>query len=487
MTLEEKLKELEEQLFRCQVQQAQLRTELEQRQQEAEKREYQYQQELKEQHELVRAMKRRMVEMIQEKDSLWQKTEHLSSLAPGLCVVCSKIFGRLSRRYKCSTFSFWILTHCRGGGSNRQRHSQMSTMEGMFDLSSEELLEWFYDNDNFSGYSTDIPPSYEDAAPCHLKISGLNKYFVIIIYILVFLLSLLGNSLVMLVILYNRLSRSVTDIYLLNLAIADLLFALSLPLWAASKVKGWIFGTLLCKVVSLLKEINFYSGILLLACISVDRYLAIVHATRALTQKRHWVKFICMGIWVLSLLLSMPILFYREAVKVHYYGFVCYENFGNSTEKWRLILRILSQFFGFVLPLFIMLFCYSFTLLTLSVAHMGQKHRAMRVIFAVVLVFLICWLPYNLVLITDTLMRTKIIQDTCPRRNVIENAFNTTEVLGFFHSCLNPIIYAFIGHKFRYSFLKILAAHGMVSKEFLAQHSKPSVHGSSSGNTSTTL
>ncbi|XP_072473853.1 C-X-C chemokine receptor type 2 [Notamacropus eugenii] len=360
-------------------------------------------------------------------------------------------------------------------------------MAGIISVNSEDLLKWTYDDYNFSGYSTDLPPLDEEAAPCRIEDSGLNKYFVIIIYILVFLLSLLGNSLVMLVILYNRLSRSVTDIYLLNLAIADLLFALSLPLWAASKVKGWIYGTSLCKFVSLLKEVNFYSGILLLACISVDRYLAIVHATRTLTQKRQWVKFICMGIWGLSLILSMPVLFSREAVKSDYYGFVCYENFGNNTAKWRLVLRILSQSFGFVLPLLVMLFCYGFTLRTLFEAHMGQKHRAMRVIFAVVLVFLLCWLPYNLVLIIDTLMRTEIIQDTCPRRMVLENAINTTEVLGFLHSCLNPIIYAFIGHKFRYSFLKILAAHGMVSKEFLAQHSRPSVHGSSSGNTSTTL
>ncbi|XP_043851758.1 C-X-C chemokine receptor type 2-like isoform X1 [Dromiciops gliroides] len=360
-------------------------------------------------------------------------------------------------------------------------------MANVFEMSSEDILHLFDDDFNFSGYSTDLPPESADASPCRIEDSGLNKYFVMTLYIVVFLLSLLGNFLVMLVILHNRLSRSVTDIYLLNLAMADLLFALSLPIWAASKVNGWIYGTPLCKLISLLKEVNFYSGILLLACISVDRYLAIVHATRALTQKRHWVKFICMGIWGLSLVLSMPILYSREAFKSEDYGFVCYESLGKSTEKWRLVLRILPQSFGFVLPLLVMLFCYGFTLHTLFEAHMGQKHRAMRVIFAVVLVFLLCWLPYNLVLVTDTLLRTNLIEDTCPRRKAIEQAINATEVLGFLHSCLNPIIYAFIGHKFRYSFLKILAAHGMVSKEFLAQHSKPSVHGSSSGNTSTTL
>ncbi|XP_072473854.1 C-X-C chemokine receptor type 1-like [Notamacropus eugenii] len=344
-------------------------------------------------------------------------------------------------------------------------------MAARFTVTEEDI--WDSEFDNY----TDIVST--DAVPC--KYWRLDRHFVMVIYSIVFFLSLLGNSLVMLVILYNRLSRSVTDIYLLNLAIADLLFALSLPLWAASKVKGWIYGTSLCKFVSLLKEVNFYSGILLLACISVDRYLAIVHATRTLTQKRQWVKFICMGIWGLSLILSMPVLFSREAIESDYYGFVCYENFGNNTAKWRLVLRILPQSFGFVLPLLVMLFCYGFTLRTLSEAQMGQKHRIMRVIFAVVLVFLVCWLPYNLVLITDTLLRTEIIQDTCPRREAIEQAMDATEVLGFLHSCLNPIIYVFIGQKFRHSFFKILAAHGVISKDFLARHhiSVSSVHSSS--------
>lgn len=315
----------------------------------------------------------------------------------------------------------------------------------------------------------------------------LNKYAVVIIYALVFLLSLLGNTLVMLVILYSRVSRSVTDVYLLNLTMADLLFTLTLPIWAASKAKGWIFGTPLCKLVSLLKEINFYSGILLLACISVDRYLAIVHATRTLTQKRHWVKFICIGIWALSLILALPIFVFRKTVYSHNSSPVCYEDIGAGTTKLRMVMRVLPQIFGFLLPLLIMLFCYGLTLRTLFQAHMGQKHRAMRVIFAVVLVFLLCWLPFNLVLVSDTLMRMGVIAETCERRTEIGQALNATEILGFLHSCLNPLIYAFIGQKFRHGLLKIMAIHGLVSKEYLAKEGRPSFVRSSSWNTSTTL
>lgn len=345
---------------------------------------------------------------------------------------------------------------------------------------------WMFIEDEFQNF-TGTPPTEKYYSPCRLDTETLNKDAVVVIYSLVFLLSLLGNSLVMLVILYNRVSRSVTDIYLLNLAIADLLFALTLPIWAASKAKGWTFGTLLCKVVSLLKEINFYSSILLLACISIDRYLAIVHATRTLTQKRHWVKFICLGIWVLSLILSLPILLFRKAIYPPYSSPVCYEDMGANTTKWRMVMRILPQTFGFLLPLLVMLFCYGLTLRTLFEAHMGQKHRAMRVIFAVVLVFLLCWLPYNLVLVADTLMRIRVIKETCERRNDIGRALDATEILGFFHSCLNPLIYAFIGQKFRHGLLKIMAIHGLVSKEYLAKDSRPSFIGSSSGNTSTTI
>ncbi|XP_008823916.1 C-X-C chemokine receptor type 2 [Nannospalax galili] len=342
------------------------------------------------------------------------------------------------------------------------------------------------DLDNYS-YSSYLPPILSDSAPCRPESLEINSYVIVVIYALVTLLSLLGNSMVMLVILHSRSTCSVTDVYLLNLAIADLLFALTLPIWAASKVKGWTFGTPICKIASFLKEINFYSGIWLLACISMDRYLAIVHATRTLIQKRHLVKFVCLTMWGLSAVLSLPILVLRKAIKPPTFSPICYEDIGSNTAQGRLYLRILPQVFGFLLPLLVMLFCYGFTLRTLFKAHMGQKHRAMRVIFAVVLVFLLCWLPYNLVLLADTLMRTQMIKETCARHNDIDRALDATEILGFLHSCLNPLIYAFIGQKFRHGLLKIMATYGLISKELFPKESRPSFVGSSSGNTSTTL
>ncbi|XP_006137065.2 C-X-C chemokine receptor type 2-like [Pelodiscus sinensis] len=356
----------------------------------------------------------------------------------------------------------------------------------MGDMTFDGDLSDLFEGYNYTDYNT-VNPSAA-AAPCKTDSLNVNKYAVAVVFCLVCLLSLVGNSLVVLVISYNRQHRSVTDVYLLHLAIADLLFALTLPFWAIYRAHEWIFGNFLCKAISVLQEANFYSGILLLACISIDRFLAIVYATRAATEKRHWVKFVCLGIWVLSILLSLPILLFREAFRAPHGGVVCYERIGEEhTAKWRVVLRILPQTFGFILPLLVMLFCYGVTMKTLFQTKNSQKQKAMKVILAVVLVFLVCWLPYNLSLLVDSMMRTRAIAETCSRRNHIDAALSVTQILGFTHSCINPLIYAFIGQKFRNSFLKILAYHGLLSKEFVSRYGRGSSFASTSGNTSTTL
>ncbi|XP_045682192.1 C-X-C chemokine receptor type 2-like [Phyllostomus hastatus] len=345
-----------------------------------------------------------------------------------------------------------------------------------------------YIQEEFSNYSynTDLP-FLPHPVPCQPESLDINKYAVVVIYALVLLLSLLGNSLVLPVVLHSQVSCSVTDVYLLNLSLADLLFALTSPIWAASKAQGWIYGTILYKVVSLLKEVYFYSGILLLACISMDHYLAIVHAIHELTQKWHWVKFICLGIRTISLILSLAIFVFHRTIHPSNSGPICYEDLGANTTKWCTMMRVLPQTFGFLVPMLVMLFCYGLSLYTLFQAHVGKKHWATQVIFAIMLIFLLCWLPYNLVLVSNTIMKLQVTKKNCECQNNIGQAMDATKIWGFFHSCLNPFIYAFTGQKFHHGFLRIMAIHGLISKEFLVKYGKPSFIGSSSGNTSTTV
>ncbi|XP_043931079.1 C-X-C chemokine receptor type 2-like [Protopterus annectens] len=347
-----------------------------------------------------------------------------------------------------------------------------------FSLDGESFMDLF--NDSSFGNSTDYT-GLADFAPCK-KAWSLDKYFAVVIYSTVCILSVIGNSLVLVVICYNNVHKSTTDLYLLNLAIADLLFAITLPFWAVYNVDQWIFGHFMCKIISVLQEVNFYSGILLLACISVDRYFAIVQATKS--QKQQWVKYICLIVWSMAVLLSLPILLYRSVFKYnHEDRLMCYEDIGaKSTDIGRIIIRFSRHIIGFFIPLGVMLFCYTRTLITLIQVQGTQKHKAMRVVFAVVLAFLICWLPYNITVFADTLMRTDAVNETCDMRIQIDTALPITQLLGFTHSCINPILYAFIGQKFRRNFLKILLTHGIINRDFVTKYGRSLSYTSTSGN-----
>ncbi|XP_067842835.1 C-X-C chemokine receptor type 1-like [Heptranchias perlo] len=300
---------------------------------------------------------------------------------------------------------------------------------------------------------------------CTSEINEAINAAIAAVYSLFCFLAVIGNMIVMIVILYNRCTISSTDIYLLHLAVADLLFAVTLPFWAVDAISGWVFGDAMCKIISMLQEVNFYSGILLLACISIDRYLAIVYSAQAHKHKRPFlIKLVCAAVWVLAIVLSLPSLYKGEYIP-RSSKMMCHEIlYGKSAETWRVTTRFLRHFIGFLIPLVVMIFCYSVTIQKLCQTKGFQKQKAMKVIIAVVLAFLICWLPYNITVFIDTLMRMQYIDETCDMRTHVDRALSATQSLGFLHSCINPILYAFIGVKFRRKLVKLLTMKGIIKQ-----------------------
>ncbi|XP_072351137.1 C-X-C chemokine receptor type 2-like [Scyliorhinus torazame] len=353
----------------------------------------------------------------------------------------------------------------------------------VFDM--ENIADIYGNYDNYTDYEVDL-----DTAPC---IKGGNSHsinvVIAVVYSLVCFLAVKGNMVVMVVIFYNRHKISSTDIYLLHLAVADLLFAVTLPFWAVDAISGWVFGDAMCKIISLLQEVNFYSGILFLACISVDRFLSIVYSTKIHQQKGPFlIKVICAVVWVLAILLSLPVLYKGKYILPDIDRTMCYEILsGESAETWRVTTRFLRHFIGFLVPLAVMIFCYSVTIWRLCQMRGFQKQKAMKVIIAVVLAFLICWLPHNITVFIDTLMRAKLIGETCDRRNHIDRALSATQTLGFLHSCINPILYAFIGVKFRNNLLRFLASVGLIEQSATPQYMRSVSTSSVSGLTDTTI
>lgn len=275
------------------------------------------------------------------------------------------------------------------------------------------------------------------------------------LYWIIFGVGAIGNLLVVWIYttVRNRL-KTMTDVYLLNLAIADLLFLGTLPFWATdAAAQGWVFSVSVCKGVRAVYKINLFSSMLLLTCISVDRYIAIVHVTQAhnfKNKRMFYSKLACLFVWLLSCLLSLPeFLFAKLKTNQQEESFCSLVYPSKDKNLTKVLVLSLQISIGFCLPLLVMVACYSVIIRTLIQARNFEKHKALRVIFAVVATFVLSQLPYNGHLVVETTQAYNVTMTECDVVKTFDVAGQIVKSLAYTHCCLNPILYAFIGVRFR--------------------------------------
>ena len=134
---------------------------------------------------------------------------------------------------------------------------------------------------------------------------------------LIFVLGLSGNGVVIFTVWRSKSKRRAADVYIGNLALADLTFVVTLPLWAVYTALGyhWPFGVALCKISSYVVLVNMYASVFCLTCLSFDRYLAIVHSLSSSRLRSRGTMLASLGaIWLLSGLLAVPTLLFRTTM-----------------------------------------------------------------------------------------------------------------------------------------------------------------------------
>ncbi|XP_029800999.1 C-C chemokine receptor type 6 isoform X2 [Suricata suricatta] len=318
------------------------------------------------------------------------------------------------------------------------------------------LSEDYFGSGNGSDYTLD-----DESLLCSMQdVRTFSGLFVPIAYSLICVFGLLGNVLVVITFAFYKKAKSMTDVYLLNMAIADILFVLTLPFWAVSHATGkWVFSNAMCKLMKGIYAVNFNCGMLLLTCVSMDRYIAIVQATKSFRLRSRTLahrRAICLVVWGASVLISSWTFMFYQKYSVQSRD-VCEPHFPATADpvRWKLLMLGLQLLFGFFVPLVFMIFCYMFIIKTLVQAQNSKRHKAIRVIIAVVLVFLACQIPHNMVLLVTAVQLGRTDRE-CQGAKLLAYGRNVTEVLAFLHCCLNPVLYAFIGQKFRSYFLKIV-------------------------------
>ncbi|XP_056452785.1 C-C chemokine receptor type 3-like [Gadus chalcogrammus] len=302
------------------------------------------------------------------------------------------------------------------------------------------------------------------------KFAAITPYF----YYINFLLSYLGNWLVLFIIVKLEKVNSVTNIFLINLVTSNILFASSFPFLAKYHSSEWIFGTVLCKLVSSAHLIGFYSSILFLTLMTFDRYLAVVHAVSAAkSRKRAYAIGASLIVWFISVLASLNELVFKGVWKHSKHGLMCEETgyHADVVEQWNLVSYYMQFLLFFLLPLFMVMYCYTCITVRIMSTRMREKWRSVKLIFIIMITFFVCWTPYNIVILLKAIQisTTDDANRKCDQVEALNYALYVTRNIAFLYCCISPMFYSFVGKRLQSHFRKLL----LKNMPCLARHFRP--------------
>lgn len=265
------------------------------------------------------------------------------------------------------------------------------------------------------------------------------------VYSLVLVLGLPGNLGALYVFIFKITPRSSSNVFIINLALADTIILCTLPFRIHYHLHGnnWVFGDLACRITGMLFYANIYISIVFMSCICVDRYIATVYPHFYLRMRDSWCKvLVSLVTWVISgavilvFILKGP--WHRKPKQDVQQS--CFENFTDVEWGQMAPYSIFSLIFGSLLPSVVILVCYPLVVRRISLIRSPMAHKALRIIYTILAITLLCFLPYHVAHLLILLTRLGIIQN-CSSATAIYHARRVTLALVSLNACLDPLLY----------------------------------------------
>ncbi|KAI4888738.1 hypothetical protein NFI96_009815 [Prochilodus magdalenae] len=251
--------------------------------------------------------------------------------------------------------------------------------------------------------------------------------------LIIFILGVAGNGLVIWIAGF-KVKKSIITTWYLSLAVSDFIFCFTLPFYVIHRVtKNWPFGLFMCKFNSFIMWLNLYSSTFLLTIISVDRCVVVMFPVWAQNQRSvRRASVIVMVTWIISAVLGTPLLVVGN---IHHNDNEQKAKCNYRFSKKDYIAAVICRFiFLFVIPFLIIFICYVVIMRKLSNQTLKSR-KPIRIMTLLIVTFLICWLPYCTVSLIRLFMKN----------NILVIIKTLTFILANVNSCLNPLLYAFMG------------------------------------------
>lgn len=294
--------------------------------------------------------------------------------------------------------------------------------------------------DNNSTICSNIP--YED-----------TKILVIVVYSIVFAIGLPANCLTSMLALVQIRRNNAIAIYIFSLSLCDLMYLSTLPLWIIYTQQNhqWTMGEQVCKLTGFVFFCNIYISILLLCCISLDRYVALVYAleSRGRRGRKKAIIIVCFLVAAVAVIHS-PV-FHMNSI----HNSNCFETL--PLDKTLASFSFARFLFGFVIPFTVLIFTnykiFQRTKTSDSVTS-HQKAKVKYLAIAIIVIFLMCFAPYHVVLLIRAIYFMFHQDCSCPFERSIYSVFTAFLCLSTANGIADPIIYVLTSENVRKDFYR---------------------------------
>lgn len=281
------------------------------------------------------------------------------------------------------------------------------------------------------------------------------------VYAAVCAVGLVGNLLVFFLMKTKlgkrRRKRSAINFYVVNLAVTDFQFVLTLPFWAADAALdfSWPFGNAMCKIVLSVTVMNMYASVFFLTAMSVSRYWSVACCARSSGARRRFtsVKRVCAALWILASIATAPTSAF-STVTVVAGERLCLLRFPDG-HRWLALYHLQKVVLAFILPMITLSICNALLLRFVRrriVANSSRPRRRTKVtksVIIVVLSFFICWMPNHAITLWGVLVKLNVVRWDKTYYMVHTYVFPLTVCLAHANSCLNPVLYCLMRREFR--------------------------------------
>ncbi|KAJ3586787.1 hypothetical protein NHX12_013180 [Muraenolepis orangiensis] len=281
-----------------------------------------------------------------------------------------------------------------------------------------------------------------------------------LLYLFIFMVGLIGNLLVVWINWRGRHSANGVQFCILNLSLSDLTVMASLPFFILEVTLGdvWLWGHFLCKFTNLLYLLNLYGSSFFLALMTLERYLSLVRPSTPslfpVSGRRRWL--LCGGVWLFSLFLTLLENVHVRLLEWDEPG--CFMVPQSSSVEWYISMSFLQLILQFVVPGAVIVGCNVQIARAVRTAPDVQGRREVWLVHVYSLVFIICWLPFNVVMTLITVDDLHPMLFSCNTVEIIYFAYSVVQGLSLFHCVANPILYNFLSKSFRNKLLNTVVS-----------------------------